>query len=80
MIESTRIRSALTDGIEVTYRGAEAEVIAWLHENIQHDSISDSGVTGFDRVNRVIFGVYASRPMVYFKHQKDAVLFALRWS
>lgn len=65
--------------MDVEYRGQEELVIKWLHENIQYVTVSPSGRSGFDDLNSIVFGVYTSTPRVFFKHEKDAVLFALRW-
>lgn len=67
------------DDIEIAYRGSESMVIEWLHKNVQYTRLSPSGRSGFDSLNRIVFGVYASKPKVYFRYQEDAVLFALRW-
>ena len=66
--------------IEIAYRGSEQLVIEWLHQNVQYTRLSLTGRSGFDCRDRIVFGVYASKPRVYFRHQEDAVLFALRWS
>lgn len=66
--------------IEIAYRGSEESVIEWLHKNVQYTRLSASGRSGFDSLDRTVFGVYASKPKVYFRHSEDAVLFALRWS
>lgn len=68
------------DDIEIAYRGSESMVIEWLHQHIQYTRLSPSGRSGFDCRDRIVFGVYASKPKVYFLHPEDAVLFALRWS
>lgn len=67
-------------GCIVDYQGLEQSVIDWLHENIQHATLSPSGRTGFDKLQITVFGVYTSCPRVYFRNEKDAILFALRWS
>lgn len=66
--------------MDVDYRGEEELVIKWLHENIQYGTLSPSGRSGFDKFNGgILFGVYTSKPRVFFKNEKDAILFALRW-
>lgn len=64
----------------VEYHGTMKEVIEWLHENIEYDSLSGSGRTGFNETNFEVFGVYTSEPWVSFRHERDALLFKLRWS
>lgn len=70
----------MRDKYIVNYRGQESEVIEWLHKNVQCASVSPSGRTGFDERNFIVFGVYTSKPWVYFKHEKDATWFSLRWA
>lgn len=64
---------------DVKYSGEREQVIKWLHTNIQCDNLSPSGRSGFDTSFRLVFGVFISKPVVSFKREKDAMLFALRW-
>jgi len=66
--------------MDVDYQGEDELVIKWLHENIQYVTLSPSGRVGFDKINRTVFGVYTYKPMVFFRNEEDATLFALRWS
>lgn len=65
---------------DVKYGGEQKQVIKWLHTNIQYDYLSPSGRSGFDTNFRLVFGVFKSKPVVSFKREKDAMLFALRWA
>lgn len=67
-------------GFDIEYRGLEDEVMLWLHTNIQYRTLSPSGRSAFDDIGRIVLGVYSSKPQVYLRNEKDAIMFALRWS
>ena len=67
-------------GVDIEYSGLEDEVILWLQTNIQYRTLTPSGRSALDDIGRIVFGVYSSKPQVYLRNKKDAIMFALRWS
>ena len=66
--------------MDIKYSGSQEEVIDWLYTTISPDHVSTSRRTGFDKLQRVLYGVYTHTNRVYILDEKYAVLFILRWS